>query len=122
MGYGYKYCQKFYETKDSFSKEGKDWVNCVRRKLTQFLVPKYKDNWGTCETIKKAAFDSHVKIYIECGFCNIWRDDMGALWKTFDLKDFFSADAVKQVISTLTICLASVQSPMVPSVPIKLPF
>lgn len=110
MGYGYKYCRRFAETEKEFTAEGKKWINCVRRKLTNFLVPFYKQIYeeesDTCAEIKDKAFGSHSDIYIECGFCNICIDNKAALWDTYYLMDFLKSPVLsfEQILDTADQC------------------
>lgn len=105
VGYGYKYCQKFFQTETKFNEEGKAWTRCVRKKLTNFLIPKYKENKENCDQIKESAFKSHVDIYVDCGFCKIALSNKMALYSTYDKNDFLSITAADQVTKTIGKCL-----------------
>ena len=56
-----------------------------------------------CEQLQKYAFDTHVDCYLHPGFdaksiCDIWLSkNFVGLWETYELKDFFSVQALNQV-------------------------
>lgn len=104
--YGYMYCNKFGEYYKLFNKDGQKWVNSVRKCLMNKLYAKSSLN---CNQLKNYAFDTHVTCYLNPGYsskgiCDIWLSNAAALWKVYNLKDFLSPSAMKQVLSTAYNC------------------
>ena len=67
----------------------------------------------TCDDVKHNAFASHVKCYVDNGFCDIAFDFThpvktakfyGDLMQVYDVKDFASLMAIEQVYLTLKTC------------------
>lgn len=114
MGYGHKYCSAFVENLDEFDQEGKDWILGTLTCLKNALLPiVYEPEDFTCSSLRVLAFDSHVDCYIDNGFCEQvynfgdpvkMAGFLADLLKVFDLVDFASFAAVKQVYQVLTKC------------------
>ena len=67
----------------------------------------------SCTDVQTIAFDSHVKCYIDNGFCELVYNFshpseelsfINALLHTYDVADFASLIAVKQIYSVMTEC------------------
>lgn len=73
------------------------WADEVRICLMKELYPHVRHN--SCKQLKSIAFESHVPCYLESGkgFSEIALSNKQALWNVFQLTDFLSVDAVKQV-------------------------
>lgn len=54
---------------------------------------------SSCKQLKAIAFESHVRCYLESGngICEIALSNKQALWNVFQMTDFLSIAAVKQV-------------------------
>ena len=82
LNYGEKFCELYNDNFNSFSNDGKIWVDkvrkCLQLKLAQYIKP-----WSdvTCEELEKIAFESHNPCYLEpdglksSGICALRRDD-----------------------------------------------
>ncbi|VDI04204.1 Hypothetical predicted protein [Mytilus galloprovincialis] len=108
IGYGYKYCNRFRNLYNDFTTAGKNWIDCVRPCLTRKLISKYQKNVNAgdkCEELKSYAFDTHVNCYLNCGFCNIYKSNLGALHSVFKYRDMLSWNAVRQLTSVGYSCL-----------------
>ncbi|XP_063443732.1 uncharacterized protein LOC134724562 [Mytilus trossulus] len=108
IGYGYKYCNRFKSFYSSFSTAGKNWINCVRPCLTKALIGKYQESLGPgqkCKQLKTSAFDTHVKCYLDCGFCKIYTSNLSALRKVLSFTDLLSVDSLKQIIKVGKECI-----------------
>ena len=114
MGYGYKYCNKFLETYEYYDDKGKKWIDdtlvCLKESLVKDMENQQPE---TCDQLLNNAFDSHVPCYTQNGFCQLAfnlgnpRQEAGflyALMKTYDVKDFMSLIAIKQVFNTIKTC------------------
>lgn len=64
--YGLVFCQLYDANYNSFSDEGKQWVDKVRKCLQTSLVPHIKP-WSdvTCEELELIAFNSHTACYLK---------------------------------------------------------
>ena len=72
MGYGNKYCNKFLDNYDDYSKDGQAWIDGTLLCLKSALVPLVENTSGqTCQTVNTIAFNSHVDCYVDNGFCNL---------------------------------------------------
>lgn len=50
------------------------------------------------------AFESHIKTYLDCNFCDICKTNKAALFKTYDALDFFSLKAVQTIYKVINEC------------------
>ena len=66
-----------------------------------------------CDGVKHAAFDSHVKCYVDNGFCDLafglehpiqTAQFIADLCKVYQVKDFFSLIALKQIAAVVSQC------------------
>ena len=99
---------------ENFSPAGQDWVNGTLTCLKAALVPDVLDPTGiTCKNVETTAFDSHVQCYIDNGFCELAFDyrhpgQMTSfvydLMHVYDIKDFASFIAIKQVAAVFAKC------------------
>ncbi|CAC5374593.1 Coadhesin,Thrombospondin-1,Adhesion G protein-coupled receptor B1,Mucin-like protein,Hemicentin-1,Thrombospondin-2 [Mytilus coruscus] len=108
IGYGYKYCNRFKSFYSSFTTAGKKWIDCVRPCLTKALIGKYQESLGPgqkCNQLKTYAFDTHVKCYLDCGFCDVYTSNISALGRVFSFSDLLSTDAWKQIIKVGKECI-----------------
>ncbi|GMI10174.1 hypothetical protein TrVE_jg7095 [Triparma verrucosa] len=114
MGYGHKYCSAFVANLDEFDEDGQAWILGTLTCLKNALLPIVDDpEEFSCSSLRILAFDSHVDCYIDNGFCEqIYNFQnplklagfVADLLKTFDLVDFASFAAIKQVYQVLTKC------------------
>lgn len=75
--------------------QGKEWVDEVRKCLMRKLALWYAVGFD-CDTIKRKAFASHVRCYLESGvgFCLVALTNLPALYNVYEPKDFFGKDAL----------------------------
>ncbi|XP_063409998.1 uncharacterized protein LOC134693199 [Mytilus trossulus] len=105
IGYGYKYCARFRNRYDRFTRAGKNWIDCVRSCLTRKLIGKYQENVvGQCDELKSYAFDTHVNCYLNCGFCNMYTSNLFALNSVYKYWDMLSGDAYRQMKAVAGSC------------------
>ena len=114
IGYGLKYCQSFLENESIFSQEGQDWINGTLTCLKDALVPSVQSPGDlTCDQVESIAFDSHVQCYIDNGFCDLAFNyghpfEMSKfiydLMQVYQIKDFASFIAIKQVAAVFAKC------------------
>jgi len=78
VGYGDKYCKRFFNRIDQFSPAGQEWINgtlvCLKETLLDFVVADVDlDTNGniTCNGIRETAFYSHAPCYVDNGFCDL---------------------------------------------------
>jgi hypothetical protein len=106
IGYGFKYCSKFVEHFGEFPAKGQEWITktlvCLKTALTV--------DFTNCQAVNDAAFNSHPQCYYEAGFCDLFIDHenikqtIKALLNVYDIKDFASAVAFKQIYQTGKLC------------------
>lgn len=111
LNYGHKYCTRFSQYKDQFTSDGQNMIDCVRKCLTNALLAPYRSNNQAglpqvCQDIQNTAFNSHVKCYYDCNFCDVWSHNKLALNTVYQYKDFFSRQALKQVKDVAVKCTA----------------
>lgn len=110
VGYGHKYCSKFVQYLPLFAQNGKSWVMKTLVCLKKHLFPLTQIRSTTCPEIHRVAFDSHPGCYVESGFCELFLDatnlkkNIHALLNVYEVKDFASAIALKQVFQTAGMC------------------
>ena len=80
---------------------GQEWIQNVRVCLETNLVNSsvYLHN-GTCDQLLQFGFSTHPRCYLVNGFCTVILKsftNLVCLTKVFDVKDFFSKLALKQV-------------------------
>ena len=114
LGYGGKYCNRFKDNISYFSADGQRWIHGTLKCLKNHLV-KVASGSGPkdCKGIMDLAFDSHVPCYVDNGFCSLafhWTNPaeefhfLRALMRVYDVKDFASLMAIKQVGGVLKSC------------------
>ncbi len=100
--FGQKYCLRFEENKNKFSKEGLNFIertrSCLIDQLDQ-IDPSIK-----CKKIKKQSFQDHVPCYIEGGFCNLSRKDLIQLYKTV-WPSLWRSKVIRAALQIKKICL-----------------
>ena len=90
--------------------QGQKWINDVRICLEVFLLRNstaYRHN-GTCDELRKEGFSSHPRCYLQSGFCKVMLgsfQNLLCLGKVFDLSDFLSQVAIKQVSMLIIIVM-----------------
>jgi hypothetical protein len=104
LGYGARYAERFYQqTRPTMSLRGRLWIDdvliCLQDELRASI-----DTGSSCAEVRTIAFDSHPDCYIEAGFCSLPLSDVVKVAATVDVIDWFSADAVRQVITTAARC------------------
>lgn len=107
LGYGKKYCNRFGDFYNDFTSDGQAMIDCVRKCLTKALLNQYSSgqaSGGGCDQIKNIAFDSHVDCYYNCNFCNVYANNKIALYHVYEVNDFFSTLALKQVVTVGAKC------------------
>lgn len=78
--FGHRFCLRYSERLDTFSEEGKNWVNSVRSCLIKKMED--LDQNLTCSQLKTQAFRAHVPCYLESGFCQLNLKDKKAVIDT----------------------------------------
>lgn len=99
--YGHKYCERFQKvTKNYVTPETVAWIDrtmvCLMNAIEDEVTP-----IDSCGVIKKKAFDSHPRCYLDAGFCDLPLSDMSKVFFTVDLEDF----QLRQVLLTGVGCL-----------------
>ncbi|KAH7714161.1 hypothetical protein AAVH_18499 [Aphelenchoides avenae] len=74
LGYGHKYCNRFYDKYTDFDRLGQATVSCTAKCLLDKLRPavaaeQQRSREDSCGRLKVHAYDSHVGCYVDCGFC-----------------------------------------------------
>ncbi|EFC35956.1 predicted protein [Naegleria gruberi] len=130
LGYGYKYCSKFFSDVNSGaykSEYAQKWVSstghCLQKFLMQNVVEKLLSNTGSewnCERIIDASFNSHPGCYTDsispidgqkysiCKLRNVF--DVKTVLMTVDAKDLLTARSMKQIVGVLKNCMSDVLS------------
>ena len=109
VGYGGKYCTRFLQYYGEFSEKGQKWIEstlvCLKKALIEEITIRKTQ---TCQNINKVAFDSHPNCYVASGFCEyVLSNPINAaksLTKVFQIQDFLSITALKQIIVTAGKC------------------
>ena len=102
LGYGKKYCISFNSLE--LSQQGEDWITATMACLQGALVD-FANNTSSCESIKQTAFESHVKCYVNNGFCDLSLEDQVTISETVIWDALTSVEGINQSASTLTECL-----------------
>ncbi|CAD5212120.1 unnamed protein product [Bursaphelenchus xylophilus] len=107
IGYGYKNCLSFNDHYDDFNQKGKNFTDCATYCLPNWLEEYFEahNNSVNCRQLQQDALQSHVKCFLDCGFCGMWFSNLITLAKVLDFKDFLSVDAVKTVFEVFYGCL-----------------
>lgn len=108
LAYGRHYCRKFMSRIDRFSDRGQIWVRgamlCLQGSLRGYLAENPQPG---CETLKRAAFDSHPECYTsgEVSFCELKARDYWQLGRILSVKDTFTRLGLRQIAQVARICL-----------------
>ncbi|PHH84721.1 hypothetical protein CDD83_1497 [Cordyceps sp. RAO-2017] len=103
LRFGDRNCKKFVSRLDMFSSHGQDWIMKTMSCLQRALIGPMNEDGATCESVKKAAFDSHPNCYIDNGFCDLSLSDLLQVVMTVK-RDLFYGHAVDQVMTTAKGC------------------
>uniref|UniRef100_A0A1I7ZF42 Uncharacterized protein n=1 Tax=Steinernema glaseri TaxID=37863 RepID=A0A1I7ZF42_9BILA len=99
------------KTTKSFSPIGREFLDCTTTCLKHFMQnyinstsrrPPYSSS--QCSDLEKAAFDSHVKCYLDCDFCTVCKTEKAALFRVYEFRDFLRWSAIKQMFEVLKQC------------------
>ena len=80
ISYGYHYCNQYTMNLYRFSSRAQDWIRKTKRCL-QLALKSYVGTSISCSALKKAAFDSHTKCYVDNGFCDLSTSDYKEITK-----------------------------------------
>lgn len=69
LGFGFRFCQVFLNTQETYSSRGHQWLKDVRLCLMNALES--TANEKTCGDIRRKAFHQHIDCYTSTGFCDI---------------------------------------------------
>lgn len=113
LGYGKKYCNKFNAAKGRFSNQGQTWMLDTMECLQLALVPEAigsqeveEQDGSPCEVLRRKAFDSHARCYVESGVCTLGLKDWTQIVEVVELKTLFGSwEALKEALETATGCL-----------------
>lgn len=78
--FGHRFCLRYSKRIESFSEEGKIWVDNVRSCLIKKMEE--LDQELNCSQLKVQAFKTHVPCYLESGFCQLKLKDKRAVIDT----------------------------------------
>merc|ERR1740121_84650 len=122
--YGHKYCSAFVANSHKFSAEGQMWIEKVKLCLQEELVKDVMGLDSDCEQIRKIAFDSHPKCYVQpdpnqrsIGICSLLRSNWGDIAKLLETTwdALFSKESIDQMLDVVHLCgpfsLAQTQPP-----------
>ncbi|KAI6240711.1 hypothetical protein M3Y99_00441800 [Aphelenchoides fujianensis] len=105
LGYGERYCRRFFSMVNEFDQTGKAFVACTGSCLVDKMNAYLKSNPKTnCSQIENDAYSQHVGCYIQCGFCKACKTNRKALMDVYSLKDFGSFGAMRTVEQVLNKC------------------
>lgn len=99
---GRKYCLKYYNHYDGFSKRGQNFIdgtfNCLTDKLLEKSHHKY------CPRLKHLAVNDHVNCYFKNGYCNL---SVGDKLKVLNVikSSFVHSEIVEAGIQLINKCL-----------------
>ena len=102
LGYGNKYCLSFNRLE--LSQQGEDWITGTMACLQGALID-VASRTSSCESIKQTAFKSHVKCYVDNGFCDLGLEDQVKISETVIWDVLTSVEGINQSASTLSECL-----------------
>ena len=104
LGFGNKYCALFNSLE--LSRHGEDWISGTMACLQEALIH-FAAKTSTCESIKQTAFESHVKCYVDNGFCELGLGDQMKISETVIWEVLTSVDGINQSANTLSECLVN---------------
>ncbi|KAL3104322.1 hypothetical protein niasHT_029107 [Heterodera trifolii] len=109
IGYGEPNCERFNskEIYERFNRIGKKFINCTGKCLIHAMeqyILRHKSRGIDCAELKDAGFASHSVCYMDCNFCEVCKTNKLALLRAYRLRDFFSLEAIRQVIDVANRC------------------
>lgn len=100
INFGYRYCLKFINNKNSFSDDGQQWLANTR----ECLINEIKNTgFNDCEELKEFAFESHSNCYEQAGFCSLSKKDRRQLYKMI-IPQFWRVGLIFDGLSLLRSC------------------
>ncbi|KAI6185004.1 hypothetical protein M3Y97_00657700 [Aphelenchoides bicaudatus] len=107
--YGLYFCTHL-DYYDQFDAKGQAFIECARPRLLDFLENYLKQSQNgnvNCKDVHQKAFDSHLQVYIDCGFCSAFSSNtkvfMKVLYQSL-VGHKASGDAWAQVRSMVLKC------------------
>jgi hypothetical protein len=112
LGYGEKYCNKFYKKNElnlnkNLSPKGEIWRDATGKCLQIVLQKKVANNeLFSCDLLTKFAFASHPKCYTQekASICDLPVNDWKIIANIPELQDLLSKESRKQMKSVMAIC------------------
>lgn len=103
LGYGFKYCSKFYNHYYKFDAAGQKYIDCTAKCLLNAMNYLDGQDQGQypCDVIKQKAYAAHPDCYVECGFCETILKNAAAYNGVIEYKDL----AISQIVTTARKCM-----------------
>ncbi|CAD5207915.1 unnamed protein product [Bursaphelenchus okinawaensis] len=110
LALGYPNCLAFNEYYDDFDNKGKDFVTCATYCLPEWLEVYFEEHNNTvdCDQLEKDALASHVKCFLDCGFCGMWWNNLITLAKVLTPSDFLNLDVDWTGVKTFFGCATGI--------------
>ena len=113
ISYGEKFCNLYEDSKSRFSRNGVRWLDAARKCLQVALVPVLYlgEVLPSCEDVRRTAFDSHVRCYVEprqgVSVCDLSLSDWANIITTVRSSFLSSAwlETLKASVSTVGLCV-----------------
>tara|TARA_R110002072_G_scaffold534_6_gene4042 strand:- start:217886 stop:218344 length:459 start_codon:yes stop_codon:yes gene_type:complete len=101
LKFGKKYCNKFAEHEEEFSRDGQDWIKRTKVCLID-SIDKIEDGIS-CNQYKREAISHHIPCYLDSGYCDLSNYDRAIVTKTI-LKSLWRPSMISAGIRVLTSC------------------
>lgn len=105
--FGYQNCQKYLDSEEFVSESLKSWYAkvrlCLQNRAIEIVANGEEDSLS-CQKLKDKAFQSHVRCYIETGFCQLDFFDKLDLARITG-SDLFKVESLKTEAQINKFCL-----------------
>ena len=104
--YGHKYCLSFNSSSLASDPKAVRWIDCVTINLQRFILRNCVQHGNDLDAIKTCAYDSHAKVYTDCGICELDKTFLTQIQVMFtpDAADLWNREGLAQIGESLGRC------------------
>ena len=104
--YGRKYCLRFNSSSLASDPKAVRWIDCVTINLQRFILRNCVKHGNDLDAIKTCAYNSHAKVYTDCGICELDKTFLSQIQVMFtpDAADLWNREGLAQIGESLGRC------------------
>ncbi|WP_413288519.1 hypothetical protein [Bdellovibrio sp. HCB337] len=103
LGFGFKFCQIFLDTEQTYSVDAHAWLRRVRVCLMDSMNELSENGPRSCKQIKDEGFRSHLGCYVDTGFCELsFADQWVISWSM--RTSFVHPEVIRDGVAVMQAC------------------